>query len=91
MAKHLVRLGDRLPDVITHQELDAAVRLLPGDVHAEWVGTDTPAAQRTGDADGLWVVPGGPYRNDVAVYRRSPERGRPDSRFWERARASSTP
>ena len=29
---------------------------------------DTPDALRTAEADGLWAVPGTPYRNDAAVY-----------------------
>jgi len=68
MAKHIVLLGDRDPSALTHRELDAAITLLPGGVQARWVGTDTPEAMRTSDADALWVVPGSPYRSDAAVY-----------------------
>ena len=31
-------------------------------------GTDTPGAARAHEADGLWVVPGSPYRAAAAVY-----------------------
>ena len=61
-------LGDRNTDYLTHRELEVALSLLPSGVRAEWVGTDTPAAAKTADADGVWVVPGSPYRHDAAVY-----------------------
>ena len=41
---------------------------LPSTIRARWVGTDTHDAARLSEADGLWVVPGSPYRNDAAVY-----------------------
>ncbi len=66
--KSVVLLGDRDAGARTHRELDAAIAQLPGGVNAYWVGTDTPEAMRTADADALWVVPGSPYRNDAAVY-----------------------
>ena len=30
--------------------------------------TDTPDAMRTSQADGVWAVPGSPYKDDAAVY-----------------------
>lgn len=66
--KHIVLLGDRDPGYLTHRELDAAVKLLPSGLRAHWVGTDTADAARASDADGLWVVPGSPYRDDATVY-----------------------
>lgn len=66
--KRIVVLGDRNPEYLTHREIDAAIALLPAAVHAQWVGTDGKDAARTLDADGLWVVPGSPYKNDDAVY-----------------------
>jgi CTP synthase (UTP-ammonia lyase) len=66
--KNILLLGDRDGDSVTHRELDAAIGLLPSGVRARWVGTDTPEALRTSQADALWVVPGSPYRNDAAVY-----------------------
>lgn len=68
MLKNIYLLGDRDASAITHRELDAAIRLLPHGVRARWVGTDTPDALRTAEADGLWAVSGTPYRNDAAVY-----------------------
>jgi CTP synthase (UTP-ammonia lyase) len=42
--------------------------LFPADVRARWVGTDTSELEHVSAADGLWVVPGSPYRDDDAVY-----------------------
>jgi CTP synthase (UTP-ammonia lyase) len=66
--KRLVVLGDRNPEYLTHREIDAAIALMPSTVSARWVGTDTPEAARTEQADALWVVPGSPYKDDEAVY-----------------------
>lgn len=66
--KHIILLGDHNASFRTHRELDATLALLPPGVRAYWVGTDTPEAARTSDADGLWVAPGSPYRDDDAVY-----------------------
>jgi CTP synthase (UTP-ammonia lyase) len=67
--KNIVLLGDRNTGFLTHRELDATITLLPGDVQARWVGTDSKEAMYVDQADAVWVVPGGPYRNDAAVYR----------------------
>ncbi len=66
--KNIFLIGDRNTSFLTHRELDAAVSLMPRGVQARWVGTDTPDAMRTSQADAVWVVPGSPYRNDAAVY-----------------------
>jgi CTP synthase (UTP-ammonia lyase) len=66
--KNIFLLGDRDANSVTHRELDAAIGLLPSGVRARWVGTDTPDAMRTSQADAVWLVPGSPYRNDAAVY-----------------------
>jgi CTP synthase (UTP-ammonia lyase) len=68
MMKNIVLLGDRNISFVTHRELDAAIALLPGGVRARWVGTDSPEAARTDQADAVWAVPGSPYRSDGAVY-----------------------
>ena len=68
MTKQIFLLGDRNTSYMTHRELDAAIGLLPTGVQARWVGTDTPDAARTAEADGIWVAPGTPYRADAAVY-----------------------
>src|SRR4051794_34854082 len=66
--KNIVLLGDRDPNSVTHRELDAAIGLLPSGVKARWIGTGTPDAARTSQADAVWVVPGSPYRDDANVY-----------------------
>jgi CTP synthase (UTP-ammonia lyase) len=66
--KHVVLVGDRDLNYFTHRELDAALALFPSQVRAEWVGTDTAEVRQTSQADGIWVVPGSPYRDDAAVY-----------------------
>jgi len=66
--KNILLLGDHNASSVTHRELDAAIKLLPSSVRARWVGTDTPDAMRTSQADGVWAVSGSPYRNDAAVY-----------------------
>jgi CTP synthase (UTP-ammonia lyase) len=66
--KTIFVLGDHDDTSQTHRELDAAIELLPSGVRARWIGTDSPDAERTSRADAVWVVPGSPYRNDVAVY-----------------------
>ena len=67
MPARIALLGDRNLDYVTHRELEAAVALLPDDVEATWVGTDTAAARAPGAFDGLWILPGTPYRDDDAV------------------------
>ena len=65
--KTICVLGDRNPAFVTHRGVDAVCGLISG-VDLRWVGTDTVDAGRTASADGLWVVPGSPYRDDAAVY-----------------------
>jgi CTP synthase (UTP-ammonia lyase) len=67
MVKDIFLLGDRNPEFLTHRAFDAALAALPSDVRGRWVGTDSPEAARTSEADGIWVASGGPYRNDGAV------------------------
>jgi len=66
--KQIVLLGDRNTSYLTHRELDAALKLLPPGIQGRWVGTDSAEAAHVSDADGLWLVPGSPYRDDAVVY-----------------------
>jgi CTP synthase (UTP-ammonia lyase) len=61
-------LGDRNLDYVTHRELDAALALFPDWARASWVPTDSDVEAALARADGVWVVPGTPYRDDDAVY-----------------------
>jgi CTP synthase (UTP-ammonia lyase) len=60
-------LGDRDLRFVTHRALAAAVELLPDGVSAEWIATDAPAARSLAGFDGVWILPGTPYRDDDAV------------------------
>jgi CTP synthase (UTP-ammonia lyase) len=73
-------LGDRNLDYLTHRELDATLARFPRGVNAAWVATDGDVDAALGAADGVWVVPGTPYRDDDAVYAaigRAREEGLP--------------
>jgi CTP synthase (UTP-ammonia lyase) len=64
----IVALGDRDPRFVTHREIDAALELLSEHADCGWVGTDTEPARDLDDADGLWLLPGTPYRDDAAAH-----------------------
>jgi CTP synthase (UTP-ammonia lyase) len=73
-------LGDRNLEHVTHRELDAALGLFPDWARGEWVATDSDVPAALDRADGVWIVSGGPYRDDDAVYaaiRHLRERGTP--------------
>jgi CTP synthase (UTP-ammonia lyase) len=76
----LILLGDYNDSFLTHRELAATLPLLPPEIQVEWVASDSPLTAHTQEADGLWVIPGSPYRNDEAVYgaiQRARESGQP--------------
>jgi CTP synthase (UTP-ammonia lyase) len=60
----IVALGDRDPRFLTHREVDATLPLFGG----SWTASDSPAARDLGDAAGVWLLPGTPYRDDDAAY-----------------------
>jgi CTP synthase (UTP-ammonia lyase) len=64
----ILALGDRDPAFLTHRELDAAFALMPAGVDCSWTGTDIPEARDLDSADGVWLLPGTPYRDDTAAY-----------------------
>ena len=65
MPVSIAVLGDRNAEYLTHREIDATLALLPADVDARWL--PSPEAESATAADGIWVVPGTPYRDDGAV------------------------
>lgn len=65
--KTLAVLGDYDGSRVTHKAIDLVLQLLPRDVAATWVPTDSADARSTESFDGLWVAPGTPYRDDAAV------------------------
>ena len=73
-------LGDRNLDYVTHRELDATLARFPRWADAAWVATDGDVDAALDAVDGVWVVPGTPYRDDDAVYAaiaRAREEGLP--------------
>ena len=66
----IVALGDRDTGYLTHREIDAALGLFPAQARADWVATDSPAARSLDDADGIWLLPGTPYRDAGGCVRR---------------------
>jgi CTP synthase (UTP-ammonia lyase) len=70
-------LGDRDPTYLTHREIDAAMALAPPGVEIRWLPTE---GARIDAFDGVWVLPGTPYRDDDAVaaaIRLAREQGMP--------------
>jgi CTP synthase (UTP-ammonia lyase) len=62
----LLVLGDRDPRHLTHREIDGTLPLMPGGTR--WTATDSPGARALEGADGVWLVSGGPYRDDANAY-----------------------
>src|SRR5215204_996889 len=76
----IAMLGDRNLEYVTHRALEAAAAQLPPGVEARWVGTDTPQARALDAFDGIWMLPGTPYRDDdaaLAAIDRALETGMP--------------
>jgi CTP synthase (UTP-ammonia lyase) len=63
-----VVLEDRDPRFLTHREIDATLELIAEEVECSWVATDSVAARDLGGVDGVWLLPGTPYRDDGAAY-----------------------
>jgi CTP synthase (UTP-ammonia lyase) len=61
-------VGDRRPAHASHRELDAVRAQLGEGVSAEWVATDDDRVRDLGGFDGIWLVPGSPYADDLAAY-----------------------
>jgi CTP synthase (UTP-ammonia lyase) len=67
-AVKIVALGDRDPSFLTHRELDAAFELMPEGVECAWAASDSAEARELDAADGVWLLPGTPYRDDAVAY-----------------------
>jgi CTP synthase (UTP-ammonia lyase) len=63
----IVALGDRTPAYLTHREIDATLALLAGTADIGWVDTDSAEARALDSVDGIWLLPGTPYRDDDAA------------------------
>ena len=64
----ILALGDRDPVHLTHRELDAAFALMPDGVECSWTATDSREAHDLGSVDGVWLLPGTPYRDDESAF-----------------------
>jgi CTP synthase (UTP-ammonia lyase) len=60
-------LGDRDPAFLTHREIDATLALLPAGVADGWTSTDSQEARDLAAVDGVWLLPGTPYRDEQAA------------------------
>ena len=66
-------IGDRNTDHVAHRAIPEAIALAAAalglDVTPRWVGTETidPERPDVADFDGLWCVPGSPYRNTAGA------------------------
>jgi CTP synthase (UTP-ammonia lyase) len=60
-------VGDRQPAHASHRELDAVRGQLGEGVSAEWLATDEDRVRDLGEFDGIWLVPGSPYADNVAA------------------------
>jgi len=85
---HVVRLaliGEFDPEIVAHQGIELALPMAAAALHlgvqAEWLPTDKiDDAQRLHPYDGIWCVPGSPYRSAegaLAAIRYAREQGRP--------------
>ena len=61
-------VGDENPSYPSHRELNAVRSMLGPDVMTVWLPTDGEQVRDLSGFDGVWLVPGSPYRNDVAAY-----------------------
>lgn len=65
-AMNILVLGDYNPDYLTHRAIDAALSHFPDG--CGWVPTDSQQASELADRDGVWLLPGTPYRNDEVAF-----------------------
>lgn len=61
-------LGDRDPSFLTHREIDATIELLARDIECSWVPTDSAEARELDEVDGIWLLPGTPYRDEQVAF-----------------------
>ena len=66
MSVRIALVGDENETYPSHREINA-VRPMLG-VGAEWVPTDSVHVRDLSSFDGIWLVPGSPYRDDESAY-----------------------
>lgn len=67
MTTRIAIVGDECTHT-SHRELNSVRGQLGSGLVTEWVATDDPAVRDLSSYDAVWLVPGGPYRDDEAVY-----------------------
>lgn len=67
----LALVGDRSPAVRSHTRVPALLTALRDrhgtDLEAYWIPTEEAAASRLADFDGIWLLPGSPYRSEAGA------------------------
>lgn len=66
MSVRIAIIGDESTHT-SHREVNAVRTRLGDEVSTEWVPTTELASRDLTAYDGIWLVPGGPYRDDDAV------------------------
>ena len=64
----MIAIGDRNDRLFTHRELDAAMGMIDASVVCRWTASDSARARKLEAVDGVWLLPGSPYRDDDAAY-----------------------
>jgi CTP synthase (UTP-ammonia lyase) len=59
----LAVIGDRSEAVLAHSAIPQALALSGAGVEWQWLGTEEVTLQRLESVDGIWLVPGSPYRS----------------------------
>lgn len=68
MSVRIAVVGDENETYPSHREINAVRPMLGADVETAWVFTDSAQVRDLGSFDGIWLVPGSPYRDDKAAY-----------------------
>ncbi|NGO76673.1 hypothetical protein G6045_13495 [Streptomyces sp. YC504] len=72
-AARIALVGDRSPNVRSHTRIPGLIGALRErehlDLEAYWIPTEEAAAQGVDGFDGIWVLPGSPYRSEAGALR----------------------
>ncbi|HYU04620.1 MAG TPA: hypothetical protein VEL02_12320 [Jatrophihabitantaceae bacterium] len=68
MSVRIGLIGDENETYPSHREINAVRPLLGDDVESVWVATDSAQVRDLSGFDGVWLVPGSPYRDDRSAY-----------------------
>jgi len=71
---HIALIGDHDPQITAHRAIPIALELIGKQtartIRSQWLATDLIGDDcALGDVDGVWCVPGSPYRNEDAALR----------------------